>query len=128
MSASSFIGTYDAGQTTASGGFAWYASMVNGVNDWMIPLLNQQGDVFGHSLTQIMVHVVFYVALMTVGSMVFAKFWIDTTNMGTKDVAKQIERTGMQIPVSVRIRKSLRRSSRTTFLQSPTFQVPSSVC
>ncbi len=40
----------------------------------------------------------FYVTLMTVGSMVFAKFWIDTTNMGSKDVAKQIERTGMQIP------------------------------
>ena len=97
-SASQYIGTYEAGQTTASGGFAWYASMVNGVNDWLLPLLNQQGDVFGHSLTQIMVHVVFYTALMTVGSMVFAKFWIDTTNMGTKDVAKQIERTGMQIP------------------------------
>ncbi|MDA8638260.1 preprotein translocase subunit SecY [Candidatus Poseidonia alphae] len=97
-SASAYIGTYDPGQTTASGGFAWYASMVNGVNDWLIPLLNQQGDVFGHSLTQMLVHVVFYVALMTVGSMVFAKFWIDTTNMGTKDVAKQIERTGMQIP------------------------------
>ena len=98
LSASQYIGTYEAGQTTASGGLAWYASMVNGVNDWLLPLLNQQGDVFGHSLTQIMVHVVFYVALMTVGSMVFAKFWIDTTNMGTKDVAKQIERTGMQIP------------------------------
>ncbi|MCP2504202.1 MAG: preprotein translocase subunit SecY, partial [Candidatus Poseidoniaceae archaeon] len=98
MSASQYIGTYEAGQTTASGGFAWYASMVNGVNDWLLPVLNQQGDVFGHSLTQIMVHVIFYVALMTVGSMVFAKFWIDTTNMGTKDVAKQIERTGMQIP------------------------------
>ena len=98
LSASQYIGTYEAGQTTASGGFAWYASMVNGVNDWLLPLLNQQGDVFGHSLTQIMVHVIFYVALMTVGSMVFAKFWIDTTNMGTKDVAKQIERTGMQIP------------------------------
>ena len=97
-SASQYIGTYEAGQTTASGGFAWYASMVNGVNDWLLPLLNQQGDVFGHSLTQIMVHVIFYTALMTVGSMVFAKFWIDTTNMGTKDVAKQIERTGMQIP------------------------------
>ncbi len=98
LSASQYIGTYEAGQTTASGGFAWYASMVNGVNDWLVPLLNQQGDIFGHSLTQMMVHVVFYVALMTVGSMVFAKFWIDTTNMGTKDVAKQIERTGMQIP------------------------------
>tara|TARA_B100002052_G_scaffold46238_1_gene39042 strand:- start:630 stop:2564 length:1935 start_codon:yes stop_codon:yes gene_type:complete len=97
-SLSEYIGTYDQGQTTASGGFAWYASMVNGVNDWLLPLLNQTGDVYGHSLTQIMVHVVFYVVLMTVGSMVFAKFWIDTTNMGTKDVAKQIERTGMQIP------------------------------
>ena len=97
-SLSEYIGTYDQGQTTASGGFAWYASMVNGVNDWLLPLLNQTGDVYGHSLTQIMVHVVVYVVLMTVGSMVFAKFWIDTTNMGTKDVAKQIERTGMQIP------------------------------
>ena len=97
-SLSEYIGTYDQGQTTASGGFAWYASMVNGVNDWLLPLLNQTGDVYGHTLTQIMVHVVFYVVLMTVGSMVFAKFWIDTTNMGTKDVAKQIERTGMQIP------------------------------
>tara|TARA_B100001540_G_scaffold79616_1_gene71492 strand:+ start:1872 stop:3806 length:1935 start_codon:yes stop_codon:yes gene_type:complete len=97
-SLSEYIGTYDQGQTTASGGFAWYASMVNGVNDWLIPLLDNTGDIYGHTLTQIMVHVVFYVVLMTVGSMVFAKFWIDTTNMGTKDVAKQIERTGMQIP------------------------------
>ena len=97
-SLSEYIGTYEQGQTTASGGFAWYASMVNGVNDWLLPLLDQTGDAFGHSLTQIMVHVIFYVVLMTVGSMVFAKFWIDTTNMGTKDVAKQIERTGMQIP------------------------------
>lgn len=97
-SMSKYIGTYDQGQTTASGGFAWYASMVNGVNDWFMPLLNQTGDQFGHSLTQIVLHVIFYVALMTAGSMVFAKFWIDTTNMGTKDVAKQIERTGMQIP------------------------------
>jgi len=97
-SISEWIGTYEAGSSTPSGGFAWYASMVNGVNDWLIPILNQQGDVFGHSLWQIGAHVAFYVILMTVGSMVFAKFWIDTTNMGAKDVAKQIERTGMQIP------------------------------
>ena len=98
FSMSDYIGTYEPGQTAASGGFAWYASMPAGVNDWLIPLLNQQTDMFGHSLTQIMLHVILYVVLMTVGSMVFAKFWIDTTNMGTKDVAKQIERTGMQIP------------------------------
>ena len=43
MSASQYIGTYEAGQTTASGGFAWYASMVNGVNDWMLPLAESAG-------------------------------------------------------------------------------------
>ena len=97
-SMSEYIGTYEAGSSTASGGFAWYSSMVNGVNDWLIPILNQQGDVYGHSLWQMGGHVLFYLIIMTVGSMVFAKFWIDTTNMGSKDVAKQIERTGMQIP------------------------------
>ena len=97
-SMSEYIGTYEPGSSTASGGFAWYSSMVSGVNDWLIPILNQEGDIYGHSLWQIGGHVIFYVTLMTVGSMVFAKFWIDTTNMGSKDVAKQIERTGMQIP------------------------------
>jgi len=97
-SMSEYIGTYEPGSSTASGGFAWYSSMVNGVNDWLLPILNQEGDIYGHNLWQIGGHVIFYVTLMTVGSMVFAKFWIDTTNMGSKDVAKQIERTGMQIP------------------------------
>ncbi len=97
-SMSDYIGTYEPGSSTPSGGFAWYSSMVNGVNDWLIPILNQDTDIYGHSLWQIGGHVFFYVTLMTVGSMVFAKFWIDTTNMGSKDVAKQIERTGMQIP------------------------------
>mgnify|MGYP002016708942 CR=1 FL=1 len=97
-SMSDYIGTYEVGSSTASGGFAWYSSMVNGVNDWLIPLLDQQPDLYGHSLWQIGGHVLCYVTLMTVGSMVFAKFWIDTTNMGAKDVAKNIERTGMQIP------------------------------
>ena len=93
-----WFGAYEVGATTPTDGFAWYSSMVNGVGDWLIPLLNQTGDAYGHSLGQIMVHVFVYVFFMTAGSTVFAKFWIETTNMGTKDVAKQIERTGMQIP------------------------------
>ena len=97
-SIATWMGSYQAGSTTASDGFAWYASMVNGVQSWLIPLLDQRGDGFGHSLGQIMLHVVTYVTIMTLGSMVFAKFWIETTNMSAKDVAKQIERTGMQIP------------------------------
>ena len=97
-SIATWMGSYQAGSTTASDGFAWYASMVNGVQSWLIPLLDQRGDGFGHSLGQIMLHVFTYVTIMTLGSMVFAKFWIETTNMSAKDVAKQIERTGMQIP------------------------------
>ncbi len=93
-----WLGSYEVGSTTASDGFAWYASMVQGVQSWLIPLLDQTGDGFGHDLWQIMLHVVTYVTVMTLGSMVFAKFWIETTNMSAKDVAKQIERTGMQIP------------------------------
>ena len=93
-----WFGSYEVGATTPSGGFAWYSSMVNGVGDWLIPLLNQSGDAYGHELWQLMVHVIVYVTFMTAGSTVFAKFWIETTNMGAKDVAKQIERTGMQIP------------------------------
>ena len=93
-----WFGAYEVGATTPSDGFAWYSSMVNGVGDWLIPLLNQTGDAYGHSLSQILIHVFVYVFFMTAGSTVFAKFWIETTNMGAKDVAKQIERTGMQIP------------------------------
>ncbi len=97
-SKSEWFGSYQQGSTTPHDGFAWYASMVGGVGDWLIPLLNQSGDAYGHSLAQIMTHVFVYVFFMTAGSTVFAKFWIETTNMSAKDVAKQIERTGMQIP------------------------------
>ena len=93
-----WFGAYEPGATTPTDGFAWSSSLVNGVGDWLIPLLNQTGDAYGHSLGQIMIHVFVYVFFMTAGSTVFAKFWIETTNMGAKDVAKQIERTGMQIP------------------------------
>tara|TARA_B100002051_G_C16725631_1_gene635132 strand:- start:327 stop:2261 length:1935 start_codon:yes stop_codon:yes gene_type:complete len=93
-----YLGAYDAGATAPQDGLAWYISMVGGVQDWLIPLLEQSGDAYGHELWQIMIHIVAYVIVMTVGSMVFAKFWIETTNMSAKDVAKQIERTGMQIP------------------------------
>ncbi len=93
-----YLGSYDIGQTQATDGFAWYASMVNGVGDWLMPLLNQSPDPYGHSLWQVVLHVITYVTVMTLGSMMFAKFWIETTNMGPKDVAKQIENTGMQIP------------------------------
>jgi preprotein translocase subunit SecY len=35
---------------------------------------------------------------MVIGSILFAKFWIETTNMGPEAVAKQIHGSGMHIP------------------------------
>ena len=98
FSIAEYIGKYEPGATAPSDGIAWYISMVSGVQGWLMPILNQTPDAFGHTIPQILLHVFLYVAIMTLGSMVFAKFWIETTNMGAKDVAKQIERTGMQIP------------------------------
>lgn len=100
-----WIGSY----TTAAGenvtkplyGGAWYLSQVNGVHEWLLPMLNwgtYGRYVSGHDYIQVTFHVVVYLGVMVVGSVLFAKFWIETTNMGPEDVAKQIESSGMQIP------------------------------
>lgn len=44
------------------------------------------------------VHVITYVLSMVVLCVVFGWFWIETTNMGPKDVAKQLQRSGLQVP------------------------------
>jgi len=88
-------------QLRVMGGLAYYVSTVNGVGDWLLPLLSDsylRGDPTGHDRIQILMHVVVYVGVMVVGSVLFAKFWIETTNMGPEAVASQIESSGMQIP------------------------------
>ena len=95
------LGGFEPGQTTPSMGGAWYVNRVNGVQDWLLPLLSPDSYgayTLGHSNLQVLIHVVIYLVVMVVGSMAFAKFWIDTTNMGPEAVAKQIQSSGMQIP------------------------------
>ena len=36
--------------------------------------------------------------IMVIGSIMFAKFWVATTNLGAESVANNIQRSGMQIP------------------------------
>ncbi|MEI6795785.1 MAG: preprotein translocase subunit SecY [Methanomassiliicoccales archaeon] len=96
-----WLGWYQTGSTTASGGLAWYLSMPRGVGGWLLPILDPSrygGLAQGHDSLQIIIHVCVYVGVMVVGSVLFAKFWIMTTNMGPEAVAKQIESSGMQIP------------------------------
>ena len=93
-----WIGTYDtsAGSTSPIAGGAWYLSNLNGVNSWLMPIL--AGGSGGHMAWQFAVKVLIYLSLMIFGSVLFAKFWIETTNMGSADVAKQIQDSGMVMP------------------------------
>ena len=95
------LGYYSEGATRPDGGLAYYLSTVNGLSDWLLPMLsNQYLDATGLDKTrlQIGIHVIVYVVIMILGSILFARFWIETTNMGPEAVASQIESSGMQIP------------------------------
>mgnify|MGYP006292363361 CR=1 FL=1 len=94
-----WLGAYNlqaGGSTQAVGGGAWYLSSPGGVNNWLIPILSG-GDGM-HSALQYSLKVIIYMAVLIIGSILFAKFWIETTNMGPRDVARQIQSSGMQIP------------------------------
>jgi len=98
---SNLLGYYAAGASRPSGGLAYYLSNVNGVGEWLLPLLSNQylhATGLDKSRLQIGMHVIVYVSVMVIGSVMFAKFWIETTNMGPEAVAGQIESSGMQIP------------------------------
>jgi len=99
-------------QTQAITGGAYYLSTPNGLGSWLLPMLNYQtygSALFGHTWWQGLVHVAVYFGAMVGGSILFAKFWIQTTNMGPEAVARQIEATGMQIPGFRREPRVLRR-------------------
>jgi preprotein translocase subunit SecY len=103
----SALGMYDSTGTLTNsptqpiGGLAWYVSMPQGIQEWLLPLLNPArygAYMYGHDYFQLLAHVLIYVGFMVGGSVLFAKFWIETTNMGPEAVAKQIQKSGMQIP------------------------------
>ncbi|MHB8605844.1 MAG: preprotein translocase subunit SecY [Thermoplasmatota archaeon] len=95
-----WVGGYQVGTTRAISGFAYYFSQVNGVNEWLLPFLGSQysNEFLFRTPIQVVIHILVYMVFMIGGSILFAIFWIETTNMGPTEVAKQIEKSGMQIP------------------------------
>lgn len=92
-----WIGIYNLEYSTHPlGGGAWYLSPPNGVNSWLVPII-QGGDYF-HGSLQYAIRVIVYLSVLIIGSILFAKFWIETTDMGPSAVARQIQSSGMQIP------------------------------
>ena len=70
------------------------------------PMQGNYGAYFGHIVngtTPIFgipewVHVIVYILFMMGLCIVFGQFWVETTNMGAKDVAEQLDKSGLQIP------------------------------
>jgi preprotein translocase subunit SecY len=93
------IGYFEEGSTTATGGLAWYLSAPQGLSSWLMPILDPAtyGDGL-HGPLQHIAHVAIYFTVMVMGSILFAKFWVETTNLGPESVAKQIQKSGMQMP------------------------------
>ncbi len=92
-----WIGMYDTTISTQPlGGGAWYLSSPGGVNHWLLPIM--AGGDGTHDALQYSIKVIVYVSVMIIGSILFAKFWIETTDMGPSAVARQIQSSGMQIP------------------------------
>ncbi|HVQ00099.1 MAG TPA: preprotein translocase subunit SecY [Candidatus Thermoplasmatota archaeon] len=93
-----WIGAYDTtyGSTAAYAGGAWYLSNLNGVNSWLMPIIS--GGSGGHAPWQFAAKTIIYLTVMIFGSVLFARFWIETTDMGPTAVAKQIQDSGMVMP------------------------------
>jgi preprotein translocase subunit SecY len=96
-----WLGYYPVGTTTPTAGIAYYLTTPRGLSDWLLPALSPDkygALAYGHDGFQLTIKVITYAAVMIGGSVLFAKFWIATTNMGPEAVAKQIESSGLQIP------------------------------
>jgi len=96
-----WLGTYNTAISTQPlAGGAWYLSSPGGINNWLMPILSGgagQAPYF-HDSFQYAIKVILYLSIMIIGSILFAKFWIETTDMGPSAVARQIQSSGMQIP------------------------------
>jgi len=75
-------------------GLMWYLAPVNGPDDWMWWGVHNFTQEPGQVLLRLGIDVTFVV----VGGAIFALFWIKTAGLDSKDVARQIQMSGMSIP------------------------------
>ncbi len=80
------------GQTPVNG-LMYYLAPINSPQDWMWWLSD-----LGHAPWEILIRMGVDITFMVVGGAVFALFWIKTAGLDSKDVARQIQMSGMHIP------------------------------
>jgi len=85
------LGTFQ-NQSPVSG-LMYYLNPVNGPSDWMWWIYD-----LGHAPWQVLTRLGIDTIIMVVGGAIFALFWIKTAGLDSKDVARQIQLSGMSIP------------------------------
>ena len=85
------LGTFN-GQTPISG-LMWYLAPINGPNQWMWWITD-----LGHAPWEVLLRLGIDITFLVVGGAIFALFWIKTAGLDSKDVARQIQMSGMSIP------------------------------
>ncbi|MDH7510831.1 MAG: preprotein translocase subunit SecY [Methanolinea sp.] len=85
------LGTFQ-GATPVSG-LMYFLAPINGPNDWMWWIYD-----LGHAPWEVLLRMGIDILIVVVGGAIFALFWIKTAGMDSKDVARQIQMSGMSIP------------------------------
>ncbi len=85
------LGVFD-GQTPISG-LMYFLAPINRPQDWMWWAYGT-----GHAPWEIILRMGIDTFVMVVGGAIFALFWIKTAGLDSKDVARQIQMSGMHIP------------------------------
>ena len=92
-----WLGQYTTGSNggfaSPTGGLFYYLAPIYSPEDWMWWLGETAAAPW-----QIMLRVGVDLTFMVVGGGIFAIFWVETTGMGPRATAKQIQNSGMQIP------------------------------
>jgi preprotein translocase subunit SecY len=79
--------------STPLNGIMYYLAPINGPDQWMWWIHD-----LGHPAWQVLLRLGVDITFMVVGGAIFALFWIKTAGLDSKDVARQIQLSGMSIP------------------------------
>ncbi len=85
------LGTFNGQQPV--NGLMYFLAPVNGPSDWMWWTTD-----LGHPAWEVILRLSVDITFMVVGGAIFALFWIKTAGLDSKDVARQIQLSGMSIP------------------------------
>jgi preprotein translocase subunit SecY len=99
-----FLGEYAPGTSKPISGLMYLLSPVRSPYDWVPalvkdPVRNPYAPYFADMPDwMIILHLIVDAVILIAGGILFAKFWVETSGMDAKTVARQIARSGLQIP------------------------------